>query len=116
LIFILFENIANQDGSYSFVSWVQIGYGIVWIVLGLAIYRTRIPECLKASILAGSLTTFMVGMGVQLCETPIIAGLVVFLVAAAAAFLLRKINKKWYHYYAIVISIIAALFYLLPIS
>jgi len=107
---------ANRDGSYSFVSWVRIAYGIVWIVLGLAIYRTGIPEWLKASILVGSLTTFMVGMGVQLYKTPIIAGLVVFLVTAGAALLLRKINKKWYHYYAIVISIIAALFYLLPIS
>lgn len=112
LIFMLFETTANQDGSYSFVSWMRIGYGIIWIVLCLIIYRTRIPEWIKASILAGSLTTFMVGSGVQLFETPIIVGVVMLLVAAAAAFLLRKMNKKWYHYYAIAISIIVALFYL----
>jgi hypothetical protein len=29
LIFMLFETMANQDGSYSFVSRVRIGYGII---------------------------------------------------------------------------------------
>mgnify|MGYP000023888988 CR=1 FL=1 len=112
LIFMFFETMANQDGSFGFVSPVRIGYGIIWIVLCLIIYRTRIYDWLKASILTGSLTTFIVGIGVQLFRTPIIVGLVMFLVAAIGVFLLRKMKKKWYHYYAIVISIVAALFYL----
>lgn len=112
LIFMLFETMANQDGSYSFVSRVRVGYGIIWIIFCLMIYRTRIPEWLKAGILTGSLTTFMAGIGVQLYETPLIVGLVMLLAAGTAIILLRKMNKKWYHYYAIVISIIAALFYL----
>lgn len=112
LIFMLFEIMANQDGSYGFVSSVRIGYGIICIVLCLIIYRTRIYDWLKASILTGSLTTFIVGLGVQLFKIPIIVGLVMLLVAAIGVFLLRKMKKKWYHYYAIVISIVAALFYL----
>ena len=112
LIFMFFENMANQDGSYTFVSPVRVGYGVVWIVFCLIIFRTRIPEWLKASILAGSLTTLMSGIGVQSYETPIVAGFVMFSVYGVAVFLLRKMNKKWYHYYAIVISIIAALYYL----
>ena len=112
LIFMLFETMANQDGSYGIVSSVRVGYGILWIVLCLIIYRTKIYDWLKASILTGSLTTFMVGIGVQLYETPIIVGFIIFFVAAMGVFLLRKMKKKWYHYYAIVISIIAALFYL----
>ncbi len=111
-IFMLFETIANQDGSYGFVSPVRVGYGIIWIVLCLIIYRTRIYDWLKACMLTGSFTTFMAGIGVQLFKTPIIVGLIMFLVAATGVFLLRKMKKKWYHYYAIVISIIAALFYL----
>ena len=75
-------------------------------------YRTRIPEWIKASILAGSLTTFMAGIGVQLYESPIIAGLSALLAVGAAIYMLHKMNKKWYHYYAIAISIIASLFYL----
>ena len=112
LIFMFFENMANQDGSYTFVSPVRVGYGVVWIVFCLIIFRTRIPEWLKASILAGSLTTFIVGIGVQSYATPIIAGLVALLAVGAAIYMLHKMNKKWYHYYAIAISIIAALFYL----
>lgn len=112
LIFMLFETIANKDGSYSFVSWVRVGYGVIWIILCLIIYHTGIPERIKAGILAGSLTTFMAGIGVQLYKTPVIVGLVIFLIAGTAFFLLFKLKKKWYHYYAVVISIIAALFYL----
>lgn len=77
------------------------------------IYRTRIPEWIKASILAGSLTTFMAGIGVQLYVTPTIAGLVALLAVGVAVYMLQKMNKKWCHYYAIVISIIAAKLYLL---
>jgi len=111
-IFMLFETMANQDGSYGFVSPVRVGYGIIWIILCLIIYRTRMYDWLKASMLTGSLTTFMVGIGVQLHKTPIIVGLFMLLVAATSVFLLRKMKKKWYHYYAIIISIIAVLYYL----
>jgi len=112
LIFMIFETVANQDGSYGFVSPVRIGYGIIWLGLCLIAYRTRIYDWLKATILTASLTTFMVGIGVQLYGNPIIVGLVMFLVAATSVFLLHKMKKEWYHYYAVVISIIAALFYL----
>ena len=78
----------------------------------MIVYRTTIYDWLKASVLTASLTTFMVGIGVQLYESPIVVGLVLFLVAATSAFLLHRTNQKWYHYYAIAISIIAALFYL----
>lgn len=111
LIFMLFETVANQDGSYRFVSWIRVGNGFLWIILCLIIYRTKLPEWLKAGILAGSLTTFMAGTGVQLYETPILAGLIILVAVGTAVLLLRKMNKKWYHYYAVAISIIAALAY-----
>ena len=112
LIFMVFESIANQDGSYGFVSQLRVGYGIIWLGLCLLVYRTTVYDWLKASVLTASLTTFMVGIGVQLYESPIVVGLVLFLVAATSVFLLHKMNQKWYHYYAIAISIMAALFYL----
>lgn len=112
LIFTVFETIANQDGSYGFVSYLRVGYGIVWLGLGLIVYRSAIYDWLKASLLTASLTTFMVGIGVQLYGNPVIAYFAVLLVAAISAFLLHKTKQKWYHYYAVVLSIIAALFYL----
>ena len=68
----------------------------------------------KGHYLAGSLTSFLVAVGVLLYETPLITGLMIILVAAAALLLLRKMNKKWYHYYAVILSIGSALFYLFP--
>lgn len=112
LIFMIFESVANQDGSYGFVSPLRVGYGILWLGLCLIVYRTTIYDWLKASVLTASLTTFMVGIGVQMYESPIVVGLILLLVAATSVFLLHKTKQKWYHYYAVVIAIIAALFYL----
>ena len=112
MIFMIFESIANQDGSYGFVSSLRVGYGILWLGLCLIVYRTTLSDWLKASVLTASLATFMVGIGVQLYESPIAVGAVLFLVASISVFLLHKMKQKWYHYYAVAISIIAALFYL----
>ena len=112
LIFMVFESIANQDGSYGFVSQLRVGYGIIWLGLCLIVYRTTINDLLKDSVLAASLTTFMVGIGVQMYESPIVVGLVLLLVASISVFLLHKMKQKWYHYYAVALSILAALFYL----
>ena len=112
MIFMIFESIANQDGSYGFVSSLRVGYGIIWLGLCLIVYRTTIYDWLKAGVLTASLTTFMVGIGVQLYESPIAVGAVLFLVAATSVFLLHKTKQKWYHYYAVALSILAALFYL----
>ena len=112
LIFMVFESFANQDGSYGFVSSLRVGYGILWLGLCLIVYRTTLSDWLKASVLTASLTTFMVGIGVQLYKSPIVVGLVLLLVASISVFLLHKMKQKWYHYYAVALSIIAALFYL----
>lgn len=112
LLFMIFENMGNKDGSYNFVSLLRVGNGIIWMVFCLIMYRIRIPDWIKAGILTSSLTAFMIGIGVQFFEMPLIAGLIVLITVSAAIYMLRKMNKKWYHYYAIMISIIAALFYL----
>ncbi|WP_373471490.1 hypothetical protein [Carnobacterium alterfunditum] len=112
LIFMVFEKGANQGSSYNFVAPLRVGYGIIWLILCLIIYRTKIRDWLKASMLTGSLTTFMIGTGVQLFENPIIVGLIMFAVVATGVFLLHRMKKQWYHYYSIVISMIATLFYL----
>ncbi|MGE5422979.1 MAG: hypothetical protein ACM3QW_06925, partial [Ignavibacteriales bacterium] len=85
---------------------------IVCIVLCIIIYRTRISDLLKAGILTGSLTAFMTAAGVQIYETPVIGGLIIFLASAVCIFLLYKTKMKWYHYYAAAISILAAIIYL----
>lgn len=116
LLFMLFETIANRDGLYGFVSPLRLGYAIGWLFICLVIYRTKLPEQLKAIILACSLTVFMSGIGVQLSGLDgylIIVGIVFLLVVTIAVMLLCKMKKNWFHYFAISISIIAALLYLL---
>ena len=95
-----------------FVKFLLIATNAHGFVLCLIIYRTRIYDWLKASILTASLTTFMVGIGVQIYETPIVIGLVMLFVSAIVVLLLHRMKKKWYHYYVLIISVAAALFYL----
>ncbi|WP_143298353.1 hypothetical protein [Carnobacterium alterfunditum] len=103
---------ASQESPYNFVSFLRVGYGIIWLLLCSIIYRAKIYDWLKASVLTSSLATFMIGIGVQLFEKPIIVGLIMFVVVAISVFLLHRMKKQWYHYYSIVISMIATLFYL----
>lgn len=107
-------DVGHEPDSLGFVSWLRMGYGIAWILLCLAVYRSKLPEWFKASILAGALTTFFAAFGVQLYETPVIVVAVMIVAIGAALFGLRKMNKKWYHYYAVAISIVAGMFYLMP--
>ncbi|MDD2427436.1 MAG: hypothetical protein PHV73_05015 [Eubacteriales bacterium] len=109
LLFTLFE---RTSATYRYVSWLRLGYGIVWIIFCLLMYRSKIPEWVKAVILSTALTTFMAAIGVQLYETPVIAGFIILLTIGAAFFLLRVMKKEWYHYYAVAISMLAALLYL----
>ncbi|WP_027107858.1 hypothetical protein [Lacticigenium naphthae] len=116
ITFMLIQKMVNQNNSYNFVAPLRVGYGIIWIVFCFIIYRSRIGEWLKASVLTGSLTTFMATVGVQLFEYPIIVALFMVLAVVISLFLLRKMKKAWFHYYAIAISIIASLYYLWPIT
>lgn len=50
LIFMLFERTGNLSGSYSFVPYVRLGYGIFWLILAWVTYRSRLPEWLKDNI------------------------------------------------------------------
>lgn len=114
LLFMLLERGGNSPNTYGFVSWLRMGYGILWLFLCFAAYCSRWPEWFKASILAGSITTFYASFGVQLHETPLFIALGITLVAATAVVLLHKLHKKWYHYYAVLIATAAGLFYLFP--
>ena len=114
LIFLIFETTVDRAEGYNFVAPLRVGFGIVLLILCVILYRTRIPELLKANILAGSLTSFLVGIGVQLYRTPVIFVLIMLFAAGTAVFLLRKATKKWFHYYVVALSILAALFYCMP--
>jgi hypothetical protein len=114
MLFMLFMRIFPMDGSFHFVAPLRIGYGILWIPVCLILYRTKIPEWLKACFLAGALTALMTTVGVQLYQTPVASAAVLLVADALAVFLLIKAKKQWFHYYAIALATLAAVFYLQP--
>lgn len=116
LLFMLLERRGTQPGSYGFVSWLRMGYGMLWILLCVAAYRSSLPEWFKASVLAGAITTFIASFGVQLHASLFIIGFLIALVAVIAVLLLHKMHKKWYHYYAVLLSMAAGVFYLMPMG
>ncbi|WP_125137828.1 hypothetical protein [Petrocella atlantisensis] len=112
VLFMIFSTMTNKDTTYSFVASLRIGYGIIWMIFCFIIYKTSLPEWFKASILVGSLTTFMAGIGVQSYRTPIVINLVLLIISAAGMVLLIKTKMKWHHYYALVLSVMATIFYM----
>ncbi|MGI6315385.1 MAG: hypothetical protein ACOX17_01760 [Christensenellales bacterium] len=112
LVFMIFETAANRDGGYHFVSSLRIGYGAAWMIAGIILYLTKIPDWVKACGLAGALGTMLTGVGITLHERPIIVGIIIFLVSAICVLILIKAKKRWYHYYAVALALTAALFYL----
>lgn len=112
LLITFLMNRVDLDSTANFVGLVRMGYSITWLTFGLFIYRTKVHDWLKACILAGALAAFMIGMGVQLYQSPLLGSLIALMTVGISAFLLHRTRQKWYHYIAIVLAVIAAVIYL----
>lgn len=112
LLFMLIARVFSQSGSYYFVAWLRMGYGILWLLFGAFFYKMHGPDWLKASLLAAALTTFFASSGVQFFANPLLAGLILVLTASIVVFLLYRARQPWYHYYAVALALLAAWFYL----
>ena len=113
LIFLLLRRIVNEEGSYPHVSILRIGYGILWIIVGILVFRSHWFAPLKASAMTGALTTFFVTIGINLYKTPMIAWLIIAFFTVFVIIILYKLKKEWIYYYSIGLSIIASLLFLL---
>lgn len=117
-LFLLLENmLATPNGEFDhrFVSPLRIGYGIVWILGVLLLYRTKMADWLKAVFLAGGLASFWAGVGVQLYRNPLLGrGIAVSVVLVICMLLLRRRKSAWYHYLAAGLAAAASLFYTAP--
>lgn len=105
----------NGEFGHRFVSPLRLGYGIVWILAVLLLYRTKMVDWLKAVFLAGALATFWAGAGVQLYRNPLLGrGIVVMVVLAICILMLLRRKSAWYHYLAAGLAAAASLFYTAP--
>jgi len=110
LLFMLFETIGPQ--KYLSVSTLRVSHGFIWLIAGLVIYKTKIPDWLKASVLAVSLGTFIIASGVQLYEKPLFITSITFLITTITILALYRKDKRWYHYYALALALTAIIIYL----
>lgn len=67
-LFLTVREMAIQAGTFDLISKVRIIYGISAILICALIYRTRLIDWIKASVLAGALATMMISIGVQMYE------------------------------------------------
>ncbi len=110
IAFMYFEKITN--GNYYFVTPLRLIHGIVWLILGLVLYKTKIIDWLKASILTISVATFLISAGVTLYTKPIFTSISIFLVLMISLLALLRKGMKWYHYYALILALAAVMSYL----
>lgn len=110
-LFALLERLANTDRNYAYVSYLRIGYGALWFVVCPLAYRMRMPDCLKACILAAGLSAFLIALSVQLYDVPWLYMTVSAIPVLSGVIALTLRRSPWYHYYALLLVIVAVVIY-----
>ncbi len=102
------------DLNHNFVSPLRMGYGLIWILLVLLLYRTRLPDWLKAVFLAGGLASLGAAFGVQAYQYPVLVIGLILSVLVVTVLLLRHRKSAWYHYFAAILATAASFLYTAP--
>ena len=89
--------------------FIRRAYALILIVLYLALFRTKISDIIKASILAGPMGIFFTTLILTFHEKPFWAIATTFVFVAFSAFLLKKYKKPWIYYYAIAITVLVSI-------
>ena len=105
LLFALMERVGNPGGQYDFVAYLRVGYGILWMALGIGLYFTKMPDLLKACFLAAGIGTFLISVAVQLFFAPWIFITLSAGIILAGLLMIFILKKKWYHYYAVLLVV-----------
>lgn len=112
LYLFIFRVLGSPDGAYNFVAPLRVGYGVIWLVAVILIYRSNVADWVKAVFLAGGLGTFMITEGVQLYRWPVLQVGAASAVILGSIYLLYRSKKKWYHYFAVILATSGLLFYM----
>ena len=81
---------------------------LLLLVLYLVLFRAKISEILKATILVGPLGFFITTAILTFYQKPVWAIAIIVVIAVISAFLLYISKKSWFYYYAIAITVVVS--------
>ena len=81
-------------------------YAMLLMILYLVLFRTRMSDLLKATILVGPLGFLTTTAILTYYEKPVWAIAITVVIAVISAFLLYISKKSWFYYYAIAITVV----------
>lgn len=117
ICYLLFLLINNLGESMFFSTNIQSApvfiirrvFAVVLLVLYIALFRTKVSELVKATILVGPLGFLTTTAILTFYQKPAWAIAVTVIIAAISAFLVFKSKKPWFYYYAIAITVLVSI-------
>lgn len=105
IYFLLFRLFEDSRSTYGYVSFLRVGYGLLWLIICGLIYLTHIYDWLKACFLNVGISVFLISISVQLYDKPLIGLLISGSIFIVCLFILIRFKMKWYHFYALLLSL-----------
>lgn len=81
---------------------------LVLLALLLVLFRSKLPDIAKATILVGPLGFLMTTAILTFYQQPAWAILVTAFITASCAFLVYKSKKPWFYYYSLAITVLVS--------
>ena len=116
LCYLLFLLITNLGESLFFsatptampIFIVRRVFTLVLLILYLVLFRTKISDILKATILVGPMGFLMTTAILTFYQQPAWAIVATAVITAASAFLIYINKKPWFYYYAVAITVLVS--------
>lgn len=93
---------------------IRNSYAAALLIFYWALFRTKLSELLKATILIGPMTTILIAAILAFYENITLAIAVIVVITALCIFLLHRFKKPWIYYYATAVTVVAAIAYAWP--
>ena len=116
LCYLLFLLITNLGESLFFsatptampIFIVRRVFTLVLLILYLVLFRTKLSDLVKATLLVGPLGFLTTTTILTFYQKPMLAVVAIVVIAAASTFLLHRIKKPWLYYYAVAITVLVS--------
>ena len=113
LLFLLINNLMDSlffsaNPQSAPVNIVRRVYAIDLLILYLVLFRTKLSDLLKATILVGPLGFLTTTAILTYYEKPVWAIAITVVIAVISAFLLYISKKSWFYYYVVAITVLVS--------